>query len=437
MTLPPNVLLDRIGSRTARVGVIGLGYVGLPLLLEFVEQGFPALGFDIDDQKIDALLRGESYIRHIARERVAAAVGKGLDATVDFSRLAACDAILMCVPTPLTDHRDPDLSFVEQTTTSVAEHLRAGQLVTLESTTYPGTTREIVVPILERSGLRAGHDFFVAYSPEREDPANPNFTTRTIPKVVGGLTPACRKVAAALYRGVVTNVVEVSSCDAAEATKILENTFRAVNIALVNELKMVFHRMGIDPWEVIDGAATKPFGFMRFTPGPGLGGHCIPIDPFYLTWKAREFDMPTRFIEMAGEINSSMPYYVCQRLLEGLSQRGLGIRGAKVLIVGLAYKKNVDDDRESPSYKLIEILQRWGAHVDYHDPYVPRIRATRHYPQLAGQESVGLDGADGYDAVLIATDHDGVDWAALLAAARLVIDTRGVYRTPHDKVVPA
>jgi len=437
MPSSPTPLIERINSKQARVAVIGLGYVGLPLLLEFVEQGFPAEGFDIDGAKVAALGRGESYIRHIASARVAAGVVRGLTATTDFSRLAACDAILLCVPTPLTDHRDPDLSFVEQTTAAVAEHLRAGQLVVLESTTYPGTTREVMAPILERSGLRAGVDFFVAYSPEREDPANPDFTTRTIPKVVGGLTPGCRAAAAALYRGVVTKVVELSSCDAAEATKILENTFRAVNIALVNELKMVFHRMGIDPWEVIDGAATKPFGFMRFTPGPGLGGHCIPIDPFYLTWKAREFDLPTRFIEMAGEINSSMPYYVCQRLLEALSQRGRGIRDARVLVVGLAYKKNVDDDRESPSYKIIEILTRWGARVDYHDPYVPVIKPTRHYPELAGRPSVGLDRAADYDAVLVATDHDSIDYAALLEAAKLIVDTRGVYRTPHERVVPA
>lgn len=430
-------LLAKIADKTAKIGVVGLGYVGLPLLLEFLEHGFPVLGLDIDQRKVGDLLARRSYIKHIPAERISLAVNKGLDATTDFDRLAECDAVLMCVPTPLTDHREPDLVFVENTTEAVAKRLRPGQLVVLESTTYPGTTRDVVRPILERGGFTAGKDYFLAYSPEREDPGNPKFTTASIPKVVGGTTPGCRDAAMALYGALVTQAVPVSSCEAAEAAKILENTFRAVNIALVNELKMVFHRMGIDIWEVIDAAATKPFGFMRFTPGPGLGGHCIPIDPFYLTWKAKEYDMPTRFIEMAGEINSNMPYWVCQRLLETMSLQGKGIKNARVLLVGLAYKKNVDDDRESPSYKLIEILRRWGARVDYHDPFVPVIRPTRHYPEVAGWKSVSLDTADQYDVVLIATNHDDIDWVQLKEKAQLIIDTRGVYKEDGVKVFTA
>jgi UDP-N-acetyl-D-glucosamine dehydrogenase len=435
--LKPDELIKKIERRSAVVAVVGLGYVGLPLSLEFCERGFSVVGFDVDPVKVQKLGASQSYIRHIPEQRVAAAVERGFVATSDISTLNRCDAILICLPTPLTEHRDPDLSYVENTALALVPHLRKGQLVVLESTTYPGTTRELLVPILERSGLQAGSDFFVAYSPEREDPANPNFSTATIPKVVGGLTPACSAVAAALYGAMVTQVVPVSSCDTAEAVKILENTFRAVNIALVNELKTLFHRMGIDPWEVIDAAATKPFGFMRFTPGPGLGGHCIPIDPFYLTWKAREFDLPTRFIEMAGEVNTSMPYYVCQRLLEALSQRGKGIKDARVLVLGLAYKKNVDDDRESPSYKLITILSGWGAHVDYHDPLVPEIRPSRRHSDLAEKRSVDLETVGSYDVVVVSTDHDAIDWAEVHARASLIVDTRGVYRERSDKVVPA
>ncbi len=427
--------IEKVEQRSAKVGLVGLGYVGLPLALQLTEQGFSALGFDVDPQKPKRILDGQSYIKHIPDESLVLAVKKGFDATTDFARLAECDAILLCIPTPLTDHRDPDLSYVVATGKELAKHLRRGQLVVLESTTYPGTTREVLAPILEESGLKAGEDFYLAYSPEREDPGNPKFSTGNIPKVVGGFTPECAQAATALYSATVVNVVPVSTCDAAEASKILENTFRAVNIALVNELKMVFHRMGIDVWEVIDAAATKPFGFMKFTPGPGLGGHCIPIDPFYLTWKAREYDMPTRFIEMAGEVNSNMPYYVCQRLMEALSDRGKGVRGARALVLGVAYKKNVDDDRESPSYKLISILKNWGCRVDYHDPFVPVIRPGRHYPELGGMESVDLARVAEYDVVLVATDHDDVDWKSLLERAQLIVDTRGVYREPNDKVV--
>jgi UDP-N-acetyl-D-glucosamine dehydrogenase len=435
--LKPDDLLAKIENRRAIVGIVGLGYVGLPLSLEFCQKGFPVVGFDVDTAKTELLCAGQSYIRHIPSERVSTAVGLGFTATSDVSKLSSCDAILLCLPTPLTKHRDPDLTYVEKTCEALIPQLRPGQLIVLESTTYPGTTRELVVPILERSGLTAGSDFFVAYSPEREDPANPNFSTAAIPKVVGGLTQTCAAVALALYGSVVTQVVPVSSCDTAEAVKILENTFRAVNIALVNELKTLFHRMGIDPWEVIDAAATKPFGFMKFTPGPGLGGHCIPIDPFYLTWKAREYDLPTRFIEMAGEVNTSMPYYVCQRLLEALSHRGAGIRDARILVIGLAYKKNVDDDRESPSYKIISILRRWGAQVDYHDPLVPQIRLGRCNAEVAEQQSVDLAHVDSYDAVVVSTDHDAVDWEEIHSRAKLIVDARGVYRKASEKVVPA
>jgi len=442
-----DALLKKLAERTATVGVVGLGYVGLPLALELVQAGHAVDGFDVSASKAERIGRGDSYIRHISDERLHEANAKGLSCTTDFARLAECDALLMCVPTPLTDHRDPDLSYVESTTASIAEHLRAGQLVVLESTTYPGTTRDIVVPLLCAGGMKAdgttaggmkvGEDFFVAYSPEREDPANPKFSASNTPKVVGGFTPACLEVAVGLYSTIVEQVVEVSSCEAAEASKILENTFRAVNIALINELKMVMHRMDIDVWEVIDAAATKPFGFMRFTPGPGLGGHCIPIDPFYLTWKAREYDMPTRFIEMAGEVNSSMPYYVCQRLLEALSARGRGAKGARILIVGLAYKKNVDDVRESPSYKLWSQLEAWGAEVEFHDPHVAEVPKTRRHPHLAGKRSTPIEEAGEFDVVLIATDHDAVDWAALHERAQLIVDTRGVYREQSDKVVQA
>ena len=378
-------LQSRIKSREAVVAIIGLGYVGLPLALEFAGKGFRVLGFNVHTLKVESINSSRSYIHHISADRVENAVRQRLRATDDFTRLSEADAILICVPTPLTEHREPDLSFVVATARSIGDVLRRGQLVVLESTTYPGTTRDVLRPILEAGGLKAGIDFHLAFSPEREDPSNPSFTTATIPKVVGGFTSKCGDLAASLYESIVVQVVPVSSCEVAEAAKILENTFRAVNIALVNELKMVFTRMGINVWDVIDAAATKPFGFMKFTPGPGLGGHCIPIDPFYLTWKAQEYDLPVRFIEMAGEINTQMPYWVCQRTLEVMSTRGVAIKGARILVIGLAYKKNVDDDRESPAYKLMSILSGYGAAVDYHDPYVPSIPKTRHYPEFAGK----------------------------------------------------
>ena len=427
-------LIEKIEARQAVVGVCGLGYVGLPLLLTFAEQSFPVIGFDIDTRKIDALGRGESYIRHIGGSRIRdqlAKNGDGFAATDDFRRVREADALLLCVPTPLTQAREPDMTYIENTTRSIAPHLRAGQLVVLESSTYPGTTEEVVKPILESvSGLRAGEDFFLAFSPEREDPGNTSFNTANIPKVVGGFTPRCTEVASALYAAAITRVVQVRGTREAELTKLLENIFRCVNIALVNELKLLCERMGIDVFEVISAAATKPFGFMPFYPGPGLGGHCIPIDPFYLTWKAREFEFQTRFIELAGEINTSMPYHVVQRTMDALNSVGQTLKGTRILVLGLAYKKNVDDLRESPSIRIIELLRERGAQVEYHDPWCPRITEMRHKPAyLLEMESVDLQqGLARADAVIIVTDHDAVDYADVVRDSRLVIDTRNATR---------
>ncbi|MBM6594307.1 nucleotide sugar dehydrogenase [Microvirga pudoricolor] len=426
-TVDVAALLERFRSRQATIGIIGLGYVGLPLALTAARVGFQVLGFDINPAYVDSLNRGESYIRHIGSEPVAAAVRTGrLEATADFSRLGEPDALLICVPTPLTKHREPDLSYVERTARDIAARLRRGQLVVLESTTYPGTTDEVLKPILEATGLKSGRDFFLAFSPEREDPGNPDFGTSTIPKVVGGDGPDALALADALYAGLVVKTVPVSSTATAEAVKLTENIFRAVNIALVNELKVVYAAMGIDVWEVIDAAKTKPFGFMPFYPGPGLGGHCIPIDPFYLTWKAREFDVATRFIELAGEVNTHMPYHVVDRLAEAVDRGGRAFSGSKILILGVAYKKNVDDMRESPSLKLIELIEARGAAVDFHDPHVPALPPTRRHGALTGRRSVDLTASAlaGYDAVLIATDHDAVDYGQVVEHARLVIDTR-------------
>ncbi len=423
-------LLGAIERGDARVGVVGLGYVGLPLLLEFAKAGFPVVGFDIDTAKVQQLLAGTSYIRHIPADRIRevfAADGHAT-ATTEFAQMSACAALIICVPTPLTRHRDPDLSFIENTARAMAPHVRRGQLISLESTTYPGTTDEILVPILEAgSGLRAGTDFFVAFSPEREDPNNRDFSTSTIPKVVGGLTADSLAVARALYDRIICRTVAVSDCRAAEATKLVENIFRCINIALVNELKVVFTEMGIDVWEVIRAASTKPFGYMPFYPGPGLGGHCIPIDPFYLTWKAREFGVATRFIELAGEINTGMPRYVVQRTLMALNARGRSLKGTRLLLVGLAYKKNVDDDRESPTYVLWEEFQRHGAEVSYYDPFCPVVRPTREHPQFAGSASVTWAQAlgGGFTVAVVSTAHDGVDYAALVKALPLVVDARG------------
>ncbi len=418
-------LARKIAARRATVGVIGLGYVGLPLAIEFAKAGYPVLGFDLDAAKVAAVNAGRGYIKHIPAARVRELSGRpDCRATTDFSELDRPDCILICVPTPLTAHREPDMSYIEKTAESIAANLRRGQLVILESTTYPGTTREVVQPRLERGGLKAGRDFFLAFSPEREDPGNPKFSTSGIPKVVGGLGRDDLQLARALYDSIVTATVPVSSPDAAEATKLLENIFRCVNIALVNELKMVFERMGLDVWEIIRAASTKPFGYMPFYPGPGLGGHCIPIDPFYLTWRAREYELPTRFIELAGEINTFMPEYVVERLIEALNDDRKSLKGSRILILGAAYKKNVDDMRESPSLRLIELLHERGAKVEYHDPFVPKLPATRKYRYALRSVKLTPVRLAKTDAVLVATDHDSVDYAQVGRHARLIVDTR-------------
>ncbi|MGD0887033.1 MAG: nucleotide sugar dehydrogenase [Thermodesulfovibrionales bacterium] len=417
----------RIQSKEARIGIIGLGYVGLPLVIEFCRAGFPVTGFDIDEDKIRLLKEGRSYINHIASSHIQGCASS-LCPTADFSLLADMDCIIICVPTPLNKYREPDLSYVLNTTKTIARHIRKGQLISLESTTYPGTTDEDMRAILEESGLKAGTDFYLAYSPEREDPNNKSFSTRTIPKVVGGYTPECLEIATALYSQIIDKVIPVSSTKAAEATKLLENIYRAVNIALVNELKVLFDRMGIDVWEVIEAAKTKPFGFHAFYPGPGLGGHCIPIDPFYLTWKAREYDFSTRFIELAGEINVHMPYYVVQKTIEALNANNKGIHNAKILILGLAYKKDVDDTRESPSLKLMEILQKKGAEVDYNDPYIPMPPKLRKYKLDKGSVPLTPETLGKYDCVIVATDHSAYDPDFILENAQLIVDTRNLIK---------
>jgi UDP-N-acetyl-D-glucosamine dehydrogenase len=429
-------LIQKIESKEAVIGVVGLGYVGLPLLLCFVEKGFRVVGLDIDARKTEALLKGESYIRHIAASRVKAAADSGrLSTTTDFSRSARCDAVLIAVPTPLNRNREPDMSYIVSTCESLSPHLRKGQLVVLESTTYPGTTVEVMVPILERSGLKVDKDFYVAFSPEREDPSRTDYSTATIPKVVGATSPEGLAVADKVYQQIVVSTVPVSSTQIAEAAKILENTFRAVNIALVNELKVAFMRMGIDVWEVIAAAKTKPFGFMPFYPGPGLGGHCIPIDPFYLTWKAREFGVPTKFIELAGEINTSMPDFVVTRVMEVLNELSRPLRGAKILLLGLAYKPNVDDDRESPSYSLMEKLEARGALVSYNDPFIPVIRPSREYARYAGKTSVEISG--NFDLILVATGHDVYHAIDFSAFSIPIVDTRNIVPSSYPHLYKA
>ena len=438
---PATQLERRLEDRTAIVGIIGLGYVGLPLALAFARQGFTVLGFDVDAAKVESLNRGRSYIDHIESGELAGLIEAGrLRATTDADRLAEPDALLLCVPTPLTPQREPDMSFVLATAEEVAARLRPGQLVVLESTTYPGTTEDVLKPLLEREGLTSGEDFFLAYSPEREDPANPSFSTSTIPKVVGGADPRSAELAEALYRGVVNRTVRVSSARAAEATKLSENIFRAVNIALVNELKMVYDAMGIDVWEVLDAAESKPFGFMRFNPGPGWGGHCIPVDPFYLSWKAREYGVSTRFIELAGEVNVEMPRWVVRKLQLALNERGKPVKGSKVLLLGLAYKKDVADPRESPAFEILDLLLHLGADVCYHDPHVPEAPAMRTWPDLPPLLSVALDDEvlAAQDAVLLVTDHSAVDYERVLRIADLVLDSRGVFRRlgpPAERVL--
>lgn len=410
------------------IAIIGLGYVGLPLSLQFARSGVKVLGLDIDPAKVDAINRGQSYIQHIESVAIQGQVSAGqFSASTDFSRIKEVQAVIICVPTPLNKNREPDISFIIKTGEAIAPHFKKGTLVVLESTTYPGTTDEDLLRVLERgSGLKAGADFHLAFSPEREDPGNPNSQVANIPKVVGGYTPACLEKAAALYRLAIKTIVPVSSCRAAEATKLLENIFRSVNIALVNELKVVYAAMGIDIWEVINAAKTKPFGYMPFYPGPGLGGHCIPIDPFYLTWKAREYGQNTRFIELAGEINTAMPAFVVNRVAEALNERRKALKGSRVLVIGLAYKKNVDDDRESPSYHLMDLLQQRGSEVAYYDPHVPVIRPSREHSHWAGvrsvnwnRETIGL-----FDVVLISTAHDAVNYKDLAEWAQCIVDTR-------------
>jgi UDP-N-acetyl-D-glucosamine dehydrogenase len=431
-TLPSEPLSRLIADRTATVGVMGLGYVGLPLAAAIARTGFRTVGFDIDAAKVADINAGTSYIYAVSDELLADLVQRGaLRATGEFAELASCDVIIICVPTPLTRHREPDLSYVQGTARTLAQYLRIAQLVVLESTTYPGTTTEVLKPILEGTGLRSGTDFYLGFSPEREDPGNTGFETVTIPKIVAGDGPAAKRLMEAFYGAVVKRIVPVSSTDVAEAVKITENVFRAVNIALVNELKIIYDAMDIDVWEVIDAAATKPFGYMPFYPGPGLGGHCIPIDPFYLTWKSREHELTTRFIELAGEINLSMPRYVVSKLEAALDRRfSRSLGSARILILGLAYKKNVADVRESPSLKLIELIEHRGAKVDFHDPHVAAIPSTRAYPEVKGRKSVDLTPAtlDAYDAVIVVTDHDVVDYELVAAHARLLIDTRNVFR---------
>jgi UDP-N-acetyl-D-glucosamine dehydrogenase len=411
-----------------KTAVVGLGYVGLPLSFQFARNGVPVLGLDIDTAKVDALNQGKSYIKHIPAEAVAEVVRAGtFTASSDFSRIAEVDAVIICVPTPLNKNREPDISYILDTGKSIARYLKKATLVVLESTTYPGTTDEDLRAVLEiGSGLQAGRDFHLAFSPEREDPGNPNSQVAIIPKVVGGFTPACLQKAMELYSQAIKTLVPVSSCRAAEATKLLENTFRSVNIALVNELKLVYSAMGIDVWEVINAAKTKPFGFMPFYPGPGLGGHCIPIDPFYLTWKAREYGQNTRFIELAGEVNTSMPAFVVHRVADALNDRKKAVKGSSILVLGLAYKPNVDDERESPSYVLMEMLKERGAKVAYHDPYVPSIKPTREHPHWAGTKSTewNKDTIAAFDCVLIATNHDCFNYQELADWAACIVDTR-------------
>ncbi len=423
-------LESAIRDQTARVGVVGLGYVGLPLIRAFASAGFRTMGFDVDQRKVDKLLAGQSYIAHIDSAWIANCIReRTFTPTADMRRLAEADVILICVPTPLNETRDPDLSFVESTARSIAAVLRPGQLVVLESTTYPGTTRDLVLPILQATGLTVGKDFFLAYSPEREDPGNPERSAQFIPKVVGGIESNSSRLAEALYRQAVKQVVPVSNCEVAEACKILENTYRGVNIALVNELKILYDRMGIDVWEVIDAAKTKPFGFQAFYPGPGLGGHCIPIDPFYLSWLARKYEMPTRFIELAGEINTRMPEYVVDHVMWALNEHGKAMKGSRICILGIAYKADVDDPRESPSFILLDLLDTRGAILSYNDPHVPKMpKMARHHVLDLASEPLTADFLAKQDCVIIATAHSAYDYDFIVQHSQLVVDTRNATR---------
>lgn len=424
-----------IEDKQARVGIVGLGYVGLPLVLLFVRQGFHVLGFDIDPDKVARLKSGRSYLSHIDSGEIQSALDTGLlDVTVDFDRVNEAHALLLCVPTPLTDNRQPDMSYIESTCATIAPNLVGGQLIALESTTYPGTTREVIKPLLERGDLQAGETLFLGYSPEREDPGNPDFGVQDIPKIVSGLTDRCTELTAALYGEAFKTVQVVSSCEAAEATKLLENIFRSVNIAMVNELKQMFERMGIDVWEVIEAASSKPFGFMPFYPGPGLGGHCIPIDPFYLTWRARQYELTTRFIELAGEVNTNMPSYVVGRAVDALNDDRKSLNGSKTMVVGLAYKPNVNDIRESPAMRVMELLSEKGAELSYHDPYVPQTERMRKYDFRLESEPLTPGNIAAKDLIIIVTDHDNIDYQALGANAGLIVDTRNAMRKRSAKV---
>lgn len=432
-----NTTIQKFADKSAKIGIVGLGYVGLPLMLRYADIGYQVLGFDIDEEKVRKLNNGESYIEHIPADKIAAARNSLFEATTDFSRIGEVEAVILCVPTPLNKYREPDMSFVIDTTDAVKPYLRAGQVLSLESTTYPGTTEEELLPRVEEGGLKVGENVFLVYSPEREDPGNPDFETRTIPKVIGGHTPACLEVGIALYRPAIDKVVPVSSTKAAELTKLLENIHRAVNIGLVNEMKIVADKMGVDIHEVIDAAATKPFGFVAYYPGPGLGGHCIPIDPFYLTWKAREYGVNTRFIELAGEVNSAMPEYVVNKTALALNDRNRSIKGSKILVLGIAYKKNVDDMRESPSVEVMELLRDLGAEVAYSDPHVPVFPKMREHKFDLRSEPFTAENLAKFDCVVLATDHDKFDYDLLKQHARLIIDTRGKYAGRADNVVKA
>lgn len=434
---PQQTLIQRLKNKDALIGVVGLGYVGLPLMLRYNSIGFSVLGIDIDQNKVDKLNKGETYIEHIPAEKIAQAKATGFEATTNFERVSECDALILCVPTPLNKHREPDMSFVINTTNALKPYFREGQIVSLESTTYPGTTEEELLPRAEENGLKVGENIFLVYSPEREDPGNPDFETRTIPKVIGGHTPACLEAGVALYEQAIDQVVPVSSTKAAEMTKLLENIHRAVNIGLVNEIKIVADKMGVDVFEVIDAAATKPFGFTAYYPGPGLGGHCIPIDPFYLTWKAREYGLHTRFIELSGEVNKAMPEYVVTKVMEGLNEHGKPLKGSKIIVLGIAYKKNVDDMRESPSVEIMEILRDKGADVMYSDPHVPVFPEMREHNFDLSSVELTAENLRDADAVILTTDHDRFDYELIKQEAKLIIDSRGKYREPAEHIIRA
>ncbi len=430
-------LINKLTDKTATIGIVGLGYVGIPLALRYAEAGYKVLGFDIDQEKIEKISAGKTYIKHIPDHDIQSATDNGFEATTDFTRATDADALILCVPTPLDLHREPDLSYVLDTMDSLLPYLRKGHVVSLESTTYPGTTDEELKPRIEATGLNVGNDIFLVYSPEREDPGNPNFKTQTIPKVCGGDTEACQEVGIALYCHVIDKVVTVSSTRAAEMTKLLENIHRAVNIGLVNEMKIVADKMGVDIYEVIDAAATKPFGFVPYYPGPGLGGHCIPIDPFYLTWKAREYGINTRFIELAGEVNSAMPEYVLNKIVSGLNSQKKAINGSRILMLGIAYKKNIDDMRESPSVEIMQLIQDCGAEIHYSDPYVPVFPKMRRYSFNMDSIDVTSENIKQYDCIVVGTDHVDFDYKMIRENAKLIVDTRGMYRGKYDNVVNA